>query len=273
MRAEGYWISPDGDIVEVVDHFTQVQEAPEAFGFKAEEAPKWRREDRERVLRQAISRGWIRVRGHRDHTTFELSELNEPAAFAIKDFLRRDGAWENERVEVHELAKKRQWAEEAGFFLRDEHLARLGNPGRVVANDVSPGLAEAVRNEALMKAHGFRPKGSPMVYPLGKDRALGARVVKKLREMPGEPALVGSLLLGLSSGFGKPEKFTGHAVREQAMKWFRAGGTLVLQLGWFEGTTEDSVRITIENAGTGLADDAFTARFDEMARDFGKSVV
>jgi hypothetical protein len=132
---KGYWISPGGDVLEVPEHFEAVREAPAAFGFTEEEAQEWKRADRESVLRKVIARGWIRVRGHRNHTTFEIQELDQNSAFSIRSFLVESGAWPQETVEVHELGPGRQLREDAAFFLEDRHLALLGMPSERKAED------------------------------------------------------------------------------------------------------------------------------------------
>lgn len=129
-RTAGHWIAPDGRLFEVVEHFEEVSARPRLFGFRPGEAAAWTRADRDRVLLQAVARGWIRVRGHRDHTTFDTHELTGDAIFRIKDFLQRTRAWENERVMVYEHARRTRFEETAGAFLRDELLAAARNARR-----------------------------------------------------------------------------------------------------------------------------------------------
>ena len=52
------------------------------------------------------------------------------------------------------------------------------------------------------------------------------------------------------------------------MRDFKAGGTIVLQLGWYQGTKESSVRVTLENTGTGLSDAEFKRKVQLMVEGF-----
>lgn len=127
MSTEGYWISPEGVVVEVPEHFEAVRADPAGYGFTAREAAKWTREDRETVIRKALKRGWTRVRGHRSSTSFELYELDQDRATYVKDFLTGSGAWENDPIEVHETRPGgKHFRETADFFMSERHLALLG---------------------------------------------------------------------------------------------------------------------------------------------------
>jgi len=267
-RTEGYWISPGGDLAQVRDHFEAIQDAPQAFGFTQAETSKWLRADRDRILREAILRGWIRVREHRDRTTFEMREMNPDSGFAVKSFLETTGAWPQEAVEIHEIGPKRAWRETAGYFLEERHLAILEGPdGGISENGISRDLAKVVMDEGFMTDQGFRPRGTPQVYGMGGTE-LGARIVKTARAPQGERPLIASFVMGLSAGFGPAEGFEPDQVRIEAMKHFPKGGTLVVQLGWFEGTREDSIRLTIENSGNRLDDDGFRSALERLIRSF-----
>lgn len=127
MTTEGHWISPDGGVLEVAEHFEAIRSDPPAFGFTLREAQKWTRDDREAVLRKAMKKGWTRVRGHRNSITFELYELDADRATYIRDFLQGIGAWENDPIEVHESRPGgKAFRETADFFLAERHLALLG---------------------------------------------------------------------------------------------------------------------------------------------------
>lgn len=127
---EGYWIGPDGRVYEVIEHFTAVQEKPLLFGFRKAEVAGWTRADREPVLLRAFRRGWIRVRGHGNYTTFDVDTLNEDAIFRIKDFLEKTNAWDNEAVKVVEHRYGRQYDSKVEAFRNDEMLSVARNPRR-----------------------------------------------------------------------------------------------------------------------------------------------
>lgn len=268
-RTEGYWISPDGDLVQVREHFDAVRDAPEAFGFTREAAAGWTRQDRDRILREAILRGWIRVREHRHHTTFEMRQMNQDAGFAVKSFLETTKAWPEEAVEIHELLPKKAWRETAGYFLEEKHLAVLEGPDRTISeNGVAGDLARVVMDEGFMRDQGFVPRGPPRVYRMGGQAALDGRIVRSARADAGEPPLAAAFVMGLSAGFGHAESFEPDLVRTETMKRFPKGGTLVLQLGWSEGTREESIRLTLENMGTDMDDGRFRKEIESLVRSF-----
>lgn len=269
-RTEGYWISPEGDIAKVREHFEAVSLAPEAFGFTAQQAAGWTRADRDRILREAILRGWIRVREHRNSTTFEMREMTADSGLAIRTFLETTGAWPQEAVEIHEIATKRAWRETAGYFLEERHLALLGQAdGEIVENGVSSALSAVLNDPGILREQGFVPRGVPRVYPMG-EHGLGTVVRSERTAALREGGLAAAFVMGLSSGFGFPETFDPDRVRDLAMKRFPQGGTLVVQLGWFEGTREDSIRLTIEQAGTGMDEEAFRKEIEALVRAFVK---
>ena len=267
-RTEGYWISPALDVAKVRDHFEAIRDAPEAFGFTAQAADRWTRADREKILREAILRKWIRVREHRNYTTFEMREMNPDSGFAVKSFLAATGAWPQEMVEIHEIGPKRAWRETAGYFLEEKHLAILEGPDRSIGeNGIPPDLARVVMDETYLRDQGFVPRGPPTILRIGEP-VLSGKIVRSARAAGAERPLVAAFVMGLSSGFGNAESFDAELVRTESLKRFPKGGTLILQLGWSEGTREDSVRLTIENSGTGLDDPGFRKEMEGLVRAF-----
>lgn len=137
-------------------------------------------------------------------------------------------------------------------------------------NEISADLAEVVMNPDLNRAQGFRPVGIPEVFRIGDDGTgtrLGA-VYSIREESSGEAVLSGATVVGLKAYRGKEEEWTPETARDRAMKFFPAGGTMVVQHGWYLGKPDPSVRITIENAGMGLSREEFVDRFKAMAQDF-----
>lgn len=70
-----------------------------------------------------------------------------------------------------------------------------------------------------------------------------------------------------------PEK-----VRRVVKEAFPSGGSVVLQLGWWDGMNEDAARVTVENSGKDrLPEVLFKARVDALLKriitDYGQEVV
>lgn len=130
MDRSGWWISPGGESLEIIDHFETVRAEPDRFGFRGSEAARWTRADRSRVLRKAIHRGWIRVRGHGDYTTFEVRGLDPGTVSRIARHLRAVAAWETEIVEIHELGlPKRSRMRAERLIAGSRSPAAPGKPG------------------------------------------------------------------------------------------------------------------------------------------------
>lgn len=93
--SEGYWIYPDGRIVEVNDHYAYVKEHPEDFGFTEEEASSWNLGDakqREDVLIEAMKRGFVRVRGHgKSGLSIQVWEATPKVRRNVYNFLMQAG--------------------------------------------------------------------------------------------------------------------------------------------------------------------------------------
>lgn len=106
---QGFWIMPDGSAVEVRDHFETVKDDPTAFGFSPTEFAYRARADRETVLREAMKRGSIRVRGHNEYTTFEFHKMDPVVMKYVKRFMDRQVFYPDEVIHMHELATKKSW--------------------------------------------------------------------------------------------------------------------------------------------------------------------
>lgn len=107
---EGFWISPDGSFREVRDHFDEAKGDPGAFGFTEAEARTWEfRRDREKVLVSIMRKGYIRVRGHKNYTTFELWKMTESLLSHMKRFVDKFAFWPEEEVSIHELSSHKAW--------------------------------------------------------------------------------------------------------------------------------------------------------------------
>lgn len=116
----GYWISPDGDIIGVQDHFKYILDNKKKFGFSEEDLKgvSWvtKGEDREKYLIKAMQRGWIRVREHgQGQQTFEFWIMNEWTMARIQMFLKQINAYGEESLLMSELSKK-----EVGYLTVDQ---------------------------------------------------------------------------------------------------------------------------------------------------------
>ena len=110
LGIEGYWISPEGNFREVVEHFREIKDDPGAFRFSAERVSKWTHEkDREKALIAAMKKGFIRVRGHRQYTTFELWKMTDSAMSHMKRLDDKVAFFEEEEVRIHELSTHKHW--------------------------------------------------------------------------------------------------------------------------------------------------------------------
>lgn len=110
LGVEGYFITPDGQYWEVMEHFTEVKGDPGAFGFTAEMAAKWDRvKDRERVLIAVLKNGFVRVRGHRTYTTFELWKLTRTLLGHMKRITDKVAFYPEEDVLIQEVSTHKHW--------------------------------------------------------------------------------------------------------------------------------------------------------------------
>lgn len=168
---EGFWITPDGKAIEVMEHFQYVQAHPRPFGFTAAQAKGWTRDDRERIVRAAITRGWIRMRAHRNYITFEVHELNQDALWSITEFLKKSGAWQT--VRVHELGRGRGSEHDPEYFTSGEALAAARNRPR--HRTVPRRRRVAAPNVGVLPNRGsMYPDGSRFI-PVGRPTLAGAR--------------------------------------------------------------------------------------------------
>jgi len=107
---EGFWISPEGNFREVMEHFSEVRGDPGAFGFSAERAAKWdRTKDREKVLIAVMKKGFVRVRGHKTYTTFETWKLTNVLLGHMKRLDDKVAFYPDEDVRIHELSTHKHW--------------------------------------------------------------------------------------------------------------------------------------------------------------------
>jgi hypothetical protein len=88
----GWWISPQGEPIQIPDHFRYLLENPEKFGFTKEELARvaWemKGDNREKYMGIAFQRGWIRVREQEGFTIFQYWEKTDSVVSRIKNLLQ-----------------------------------------------------------------------------------------------------------------------------------------------------------------------------------------
>lgn len=127
----------------------------------------------------------------------------------------------------------------------------------VVFNPAPKYLSRLLYGEAVNRALGFRPRSEIAIRNPG--------VWKPRRKTAPYSAV---FTMGLTSGRGKKQKWTPDHVRRSIMKYFPKGGSIAIQLGWWEGSPEESIKVILENTNTGLTDVEFTASVKKMLSDF-----
>ena len=120
-RDEGFWIDPEGKVFEIDEHLSAVERNPALFGFSSADWAKWGqkevRKNRIPILYEAISRGWIRVRGCGDYIEINVDELSPSTTAKVADFLKRTGALKNDPIHMLEVKPDRETTRTAGEFL------------------------------------------------------------------------------------------------------------------------------------------------------------
>ncbi len=127
-------------------------------------------------------------------------------------------------------------------------------------HEFSNTMAHVLFSPSVARGQQFRPAKTA-----GETISNPRKAVK--RGEAGKDPLVGSFVLGLLSHerFGKVRKIKPGDVRAFLMEHFPAGGTIVLQLGWYGNASEDSVRVSIENHG--MPDGKFQKAFKKLVEE------
>ena len=99
-RGTGYWISPSGEVIRVLDiHISTITRHPDKFGFTSDELSKFYEDAgepvgsegkaREKIMLSAMQSGWIRVRewpGRGEKVVFEASRMTKRTVGLIEKF-------------------------------------------------------------------------------------------------------------------------------------------------------------------------------------------
>ena len=127
---EAWWINTDGRVVSVYEHLDAVTQAPTRFGFK-HLPPRATGESldayRERILSGTMQRGWIRVRAHRGHVSFEFWNLTSDVVDAVWQFIG-DVLGVAVTIRMGEVSTGRVFATDTAAFFQDAERPRK-NPG------------------------------------------------------------------------------------------------------------------------------------------------
>lgn len=132
----------------------------------------------------------------------------------------------------------------------------------VVVNRVSDHLSRVLTSPRILRGLQFRPYRDQ--YPQFLRNAV---VVHPRRAKKGKLPLLVSFVWGLRRTRTTRAKIAPGTARAYVKRWFPKGGTIVIQLGWWDAVNEDSARVTIENTDTGLTDAQFRIRIDRMLKD------
>lgn len=122
----GWWIRDDSTQYEIPDHYTFILENPKLFGFSAKEAKGWTLADRNRVIKNATQKGWIRVRGRSPHLSMEFWRPDSTTLANIKDFLIAHGVDPDQKIMFEENVGEGSWYEPASWVLSDQALVLSG---------------------------------------------------------------------------------------------------------------------------------------------------
>jgi hypothetical protein len=126
LGREGFWLRiATGEAVEIDEHCRFAASHLEIFGLTPEEvaATGYRGETagppRDRMLRLVMSKGWIRMRRHREYVAFQFEQDDlAPALEAIRAFIagRPKLVWAEDRLEVSNISKGMVFEGKAGEF-------------------------------------------------------------------------------------------------------------------------------------------------------------
>ncbi len=118
---EGFWITPQGEVIEIEEHLNAIKADPAFFGFSTADWAKWKqkgvRGNRTSILHQAFLRGWIRVRGNGDSMEIQVDELSPSTTEKVTDFLKWTGALVSDPIHMLEVMPDRERTTTAGEFL------------------------------------------------------------------------------------------------------------------------------------------------------------
>jgi len=121
MEFRGWWISPQGEPIQISDHFRYILENPEKFGFSKEElahvAWEMKGDNREKYMGLAFQRGWIRVREQKGFTIFQFWEKTDSVIGRIKNLLSTFNLSPQDQLAITENCKMEKYKTTVERFL------------------------------------------------------------------------------------------------------------------------------------------------------------
>jgi hypothetical protein len=109
----GWWISLEGETIQIPDHFKYLLENPEKFGFQKGElahvAWELKGDNREKLMSLAFQRGWIRVREQKGFTIFQFWERTQSVIDRVKNHLPVLNLSPQDQLAVTENLKKEKY--------------------------------------------------------------------------------------------------------------------------------------------------------------------
>jgi len=100
-------------------------------------------------------------------------------------------------------------------------------------------------------------------------------VLNPYTESPGSFGFLrAEALIGLKAGFGRKVKFKPEILRDEIIKSWPSGGTIIVQLGWWGKKPETSARVIIinmnEEGNQAMPDEKFTKKMKELFPSIGE---
>lgn len=142
-QGTGYWLSPTGEAIEIYEHLNYMKKHPDVFGLTIEDimftpeeraaGPKGPAMNRERLIKRALVRGWIRFRRAPGMSpTFDVWRMTDDALFRIDEAIRSTGlADRGERIRVIDHRRNLEEVMSVDALLRGEVFQR--NPPLQIA--------------------------------------------------------------------------------------------------------------------------------------------
>jgi hypothetical protein len=113
MQFRGWWISPQDEVHEISDHFKNLLENPELFGFAKDELAEvpWepKGENRERYMAIAFQAGWIRIREQKEFTIIQYWEKTGSVIDRLKKYFPEFGLDLRSQLAVSEVSSRNKY--------------------------------------------------------------------------------------------------------------------------------------------------------------------
>jgi len=131
----GWWISPDGKIIEIEDSHTEyIIKHPTQFGYTRRELNNRGYKlpfagDDQTLEIEAMHNGWIRVRQHKSYLTYNFSGFDDWTLARIRMHINKAGLWDNDRVMIMDISKEGYGPAEVtvGWLKSDDALSLVSN--------------------------------------------------------------------------------------------------------------------------------------------------